>query len=78
MQLRLQLLASGGAYVTVFTDSTIRYSAERWSLIVLPVDLGPRLPVVAVTLKHRTLPPSVQLLIEEVRTATKAMRTAGE
>jgi DNA-binding transcriptional LysR family regulator len=56
MQLRMQLLATG-RYLTVFTDTTVRYSAERWSLKVLPVDLGRRLPVVAVTLKHRTPSP---------------------
>ena len=77
MQLRLQLLASG-RYLTVLTDSTVRYSAERWSLTTLPVKLEPRLPVVAVTLKNRTLTPSVQLFIEQVRAATKMMRLSGE
>ena len=77
MQLRLQLLASG-RYLTVFTDSTVRYSAERWSLKILPVKLGPRLPVVAVTLKNRTLTPSVQLFIEQVRAVTKTMSLSGE
>ena len=71
MQLRMQLLASG-QYVTVFTDSTARYSAERWLLKVLPVNLGPRLPVVAVTLKNRTLTPAVRLFIEQVRKVTMA------
>jgi DNA-binding transcriptional LysR family regulator len=74
MQLRMQLLTSG-RYLTVFTDSTVRYSAERWGLTVLPVDLGPRLPVVAVTLKHRTLTPAVRLVIDEVRAVTRATRT---
>jgi DNA-binding transcriptional LysR family regulator len=73
MQLRMQLLASG-QYLTLFTDSTVRYSADRWSLSVLSVKLGPRLPVVLVTLKHRTLTPSVQLFIEQARAVTKAMR----
>jgi DNA-binding transcriptional LysR family regulator len=77
MQLRLQLLASG-RYLTVFTDSTVRYSAERWSLKILPVKLGPRLPVVAVTLKNRTLTPSVQLFIDQVRAVTKTMSLSGE
>jgi DNA-binding transcriptional LysR family regulator len=77
MQLRLQLLASG-RYLTVFTDSTVRYSAERWSLKILPVTLGPRLPVVAVTLTNRTLTPSVQLFIDQVREVTKTMSLSGE
>jgi DNA-binding transcriptional LysR family regulator len=76
MNLRLQLLATG-RYLTVLTDSTVRYSAERWSLKVLPVKLSKRLPVVAVTLKHRTLTPSVQLFIEEVRALTKRMRSSS-
>jgi DNA-binding transcriptional LysR family regulator len=73
MQLRMQLLA-GGQYLTLFTDSTVRYSADRWSLCTLPVKLGRRLPVVLVTLKHRTPTPSVQLFIEQARAMTKAMR----
>jgi DNA-binding transcriptional LysR family regulator len=73
MQLRMQLLASGN-YVTVFTDTTVRYSAERWSLKVLPIELGRRLPVVAVTLKHRTPTPSVQALLDNVRAVTRSMR----
>jgi DNA-binding transcriptional LysR family regulator len=74
MQLRFQLLSSG-PYVTVFTDSTARFSADRWSLAVLPVDLGDRLPVAAVTLKHRSLSPAVRVVIDAVRSVTKAMRT---
>jgi DNA-binding transcriptional LysR family regulator len=77
MQLRMQLLASG-RYLTVFTDSTVRYSAQRWSLKVLPVKLGRRLPVVAVTLKHRTLTPSVKLFIDQVRAVTKTICSSGE
>jgi DNA-binding transcriptional LysR family regulator len=66
MQLRMQLLATG-RYVTVLTDSTVRYSAKRWSLKTLPINLGPRLPVVVVTLKDRTLTPAVELFIDQVR-----------
>ena len=77
MQLRLQLLASG-RYLTVFPDSLVRYSADLWSLRVLPVALGQALPVVIVTLKNRTLTPSVRLFIDEVRAATKAMRRSGK
>jgi hypothetical protein len=71
------LLASG-RYLTVFTDSTVRYGAERWPLKILPVKLGPRLPVVAVTLRNRTLTPSVQLFIDQVRAVTKTMSLADE
>jgi DNA-binding transcriptional LysR family regulator len=76
MQLRMQLLASG-RYLTVFTDTTARYSAERWSLKVLPIELERRLPVVAVTLKHRTPAPSVQAFLENVRAATRSMRSSA-
>lgn len=72
MQLRMQLLATG-RYVTVLTDSTVQYSARRWALKTLPINLGPRLPVVAVSLKDRTLTPAVELFIERVRAITKTM-----
>ena len=70
MQLRMQLLATG-RYLTLFTDSTARYSADRWSLKVLPINLGSQLRVVAVTLKNRTPTPSVQLFIDRVRALTR-------
>jgi DNA-binding transcriptional LysR family regulator len=76
MQLRMQLL-SRGHYITVFTDTTVRYSAERWSLKILPIELGRRLPVVAVTLKHRTPTPSVQAFLENVRIVTRSMRSSA-
>jgi DNA-binding transcriptional LysR family regulator len=72
MQLRMQLLATGH-YLTVFTDTTVRYSAERWCLKVLPIELGRRLPVVAVTLKHRTHTPSVHAFLEQARAVTRSM-----
>jgi DNA-binding transcriptional LysR family regulator len=72
MQLRMQLLTTGH-YLTVFTDTTVRHSAERWSLKILPVELGRRLPVVAVTLKHRTQTPSVYAFLEQARAVTRSM-----
>jgi DNA-binding transcriptional LysR family regulator len=76
MQLRMQLLVTG-RYLTLFTDSTARHSAERWKLKVLPINLGPRLPVVAVTLKNRTLTPAVELFIDRVRALTAAMHSSA-
>src|SRR5580698_185913 len=70
MQLRMQLLATG-RYLTLFTDSTAQYSADRWSLKVLPINLGSQLRVVAVTLKNRTPTPSVQLFVDRVRALTR-------
>jgi DNA-binding transcriptional LysR family regulator len=76
MQLRMQLLALG-QYLTILTDSTARFNADRWSLKVLPVGLGQKLPVAIVTLKNRTLTPSAQLFIDEARVVTKAMRLSA-
>ncbi len=61
------------AILPVFPSSLVRYSAKHWSLKGLPVDLGQVLPVVIVTLKNRTLTPSVRFFLDEVRAATKAM-----
>src|SRR3984885_2066967 len=69
MLLRLQMLASG-KYVTAFPRSLVDYNAERWSLKILPLDLGKALPVAIVTLKHRTLSPAVRLFIEHARAAS--------
>ncbi len=72
MLLRLQMLASG-KYITVFPRSLVGYNAERWSLKILPIELGKKLPVAIVALKHRTLSPAVKLFIEHARAASKAM-----
>jgi DNA-binding transcriptional LysR family regulator len=66
MHVRLHLLATGH-YLTVFHGSLLRYNATRWSLKVLPVDLGKRLPVAIVTLKNRTLSPGAQEFIKHSR-----------
>ena len=74
MLLRLQMLASG-KYITAFPRSLVDYNAERWSLKILPIDLGKELPVAVVALKHRTLSPAVRLFIEHARAASKATLT---
>jgi DNA-binding transcriptional LysR family regulator len=74
MLLRLQMLASG-KYITAFPRSLVDYNAKRWSLNILPFDLGKGLPVAVVTLKHRTLSPPVRLFIEHARAASKAALT---
>jgi DNA-binding transcriptional LysR family regulator len=76
MQLRMQLLATG-RYVTSVPESLLAYNAERWSLIALPVTIGPKLPVVAVTLANRTLNPAVRLFIQHARAATTRLRQTG-
>lgn len=75
MQLRMQLLATG-RYVTSVPESLVAYNADRWSLTTLPVTLGPKLPVVAVTLANRTLSPAVGLFLQHARAATVALRKA--
>ncbi|MGC1464862.1 MAG: LysR family transcriptional regulator substrate-binding protein, partial [Pseudolabrys sp.] len=72
MQLRLQLLATG-RYLTVFPASLLKYNAVRWSLKVLPINLGNSLPVAVITLKNRTLTPAVQVFIDYARSEAKTM-----
>jgi DNA-binding transcriptional LysR family regulator len=74
MLLRLQMLVSG-KYITAFPRSLVDYNAERWSLNILPIDLGKELPVAVVALKHRTLSPAVKLFMEHARAASKATLT---
>ena len=76
MQLRMQLLATG-RYITVFTDTTLRYSAKRWGLKVLPFELPRRLPVVAVKLRHRSPTPAVEVFLDTAKAVTKSMRSIG-
>ncbi len=76
MQLRMQLLATGG-YVSPVPESLLHYNAERWSLCALPVPLGKPLPVVVVTLDNRTLSPVAELFIDHARAVTKEMRSGG-
>jgi len=71
--LRNHLLATG-RFLTVLPDSVLRYNAQQWSLITLPVDLGVKLRSVAIiTLKNRTVSPVVELFIEHVRAVAKIM-----
>jgi DNA-binding transcriptional LysR family regulator len=72
MQLRMQLLATG-QHLSSVPASLLRYNAERWSLCALPVTLGHPLPVVAITLKNRTLSPAVQVFIETARRVAAEM-----
>jgi DNA-binding transcriptional LysR family regulator len=74
MLLRLQMLASG-KYITAFPRSLVDDNAERWSLKILPIDLGKKLPVAIVALKHRTLSPAVSLFIEHARAASQTSST---
>jgi DNA-binding transcriptional LysR family regulator len=69
--LRARLLADGGL-VTAVAKSI----ADQYGMSVLPVDLPVRSwPVVAVTLKNRTLSPVVERFLEHLREFTRSMLT---
>jgi DNA-binding transcriptional LysR family regulator len=72
MHLRLALLATGN-YVSTIPNSFVRYAVDRWSLRILPIDLGLRLPVGIFTLKNRTLSPVALNFIRNVRSVAKSV-----
>jgi DNA-binding transcriptional LysR family regulator len=72
MHLRLALLATG-KYVSTIPNSFVRYGVERWSLKILPIDLGLRLPVGIFTLKNRTLSPVALNFINNVQSVAKSV-----
>ena len=72
MHLRLALVGTG-KYLSTIPNSLLRYSANRWSLKILPIDLGLRLPVGIFTLKDRTLSPAALNVIKNVRSVAKAV-----
>jgi DNA-binding transcriptional LysR family regulator len=67
MQLRLQLLTTGG-YLTVMTDYSYRHGADRWGLQALPLDCSQRLPIAIQTLRHRSPTPVVERFLRSART----------
>lgn len=74
IMLRNRLLTTG-RYVTILTESVIRYNAKVWSLKTLPIDLhlSPR-PLAIVTLKHRTLSPAVSLFVDQLRQVASSLQ----
>src|SRR5712671_338303 len=72
-QVRMSLLATG-RFLTIFTDSTMRFPTQRSELKVLPVELAKaRFPNGIVTLKNRTLSPVAQLFIDTAREVAKPL-----
>jgi DNA-binding transcriptional LysR family regulator len=72
-QVRMDLVAAG-RFLTMFTDSTLRFPVKRTELRVLPVELPPaRFPNGIVTLKNRTLSPVARLFIETARDVAKPL-----
>jgi len=68
---RLNLLATN-RFISAETDSVLRFSADRFSLKVLPVDVAFRpWPMGIVTLKNRTVSPAAQNFLDCVREVAK-------
>jgi len=72
MHLRLALLGTG-KYLSTIPNSLLRYSVDRWSLKILPIDLGLRLRVGIFTLKNRTLSPVALNFIKNVRSVARSV-----
>jgi DNA-binding transcriptional LysR family regulator len=73
VQLRMTLLATG-RFLTIFTTSALKFSAQRSELKILPVELpAMRFPNGIVTLKNRTLGPVARLFIETAREVAKSL-----
>jgi DNA-binding transcriptional LysR family regulator len=72
MHLRLALLSTGN-YISTIPNSFVGYGVDRWSLKVLPIDLGLRLPVGIFTLKKRTLSPVALNAIKSIRAVAKSV-----
>jgi DNA-binding transcriptional LysR family regulator len=66
MQLRLQLLTTGG-YLTVMTEYPYRRCADRWGLHALPLQCSQSLPVAIQTLRHRSPTPVVERFLRSAR-----------
>jgi len=70
---RIQLLTTG-RFLTVLPADLLQFVGERWSLKILPIDLGIQAPSLGVlTLRSRTLSPVAQLFIDCTREVAKSM-----
>jgi DNA-binding transcriptional LysR family regulator len=69
-------LLNTGRFLTLFPESTIRFSSQRFPHKVLPVEFwGEPRPVVIVTMKGRTLSPGAQRFIECARAIIRPFAT---
>jgi DNA-binding transcriptional LysR family regulator len=72
-------LLSTGRFLTVVPGSVLRFGAERQLLSLLPVKLPRwRVPISIITLKSRTLSPTVQLFTACARQVAKALVNRNE
>jgi len=60
-------LVGDGEFITALPDSVLRIYRKRHALKELPIELSIRPPVAAVTLRNRTLSPTVQLFLQCAR-----------
>ena len=73
LALRAQLLGVG-PYLTALANSVMRINADRYGLVVLPIDLPPRpWPVLIVKLRNRSLAPVVERFITCAREVIKSV-----
>jgi DNA-binding transcriptional LysR family regulator len=75
VHLRANLLASG-PFLSTFPNSFLHLNGSRLSLTALPVDLPVRpWPVVAITLRKRTLNPVAKVFIDHIHAFTRTLAT---
>jgi DNA-binding transcriptional LysR family regulator len=73
IHLRIHLLTTG-RFLTILPADLLQLVGKRWSLKILPVDLGIQAPSLGVlTLRNRTLNPVAQCFIEYAREVAKSM-----
>jgi DNA-binding transcriptional LysR family regulator len=72
------LLGMSGRFVVALPASILELYADIFRLKRLPVTLGADLPVAIVTLKNRTLSPTVELFLECAREVARSVAAAPE
>lgn len=74
MHLRTHLVANAG-FITIMPNSMFQFSAKRWGLKALPIDLGIKgRNVSIITLKGRTLNSVAHVFMEYARLISKQLR----
>jgi DNA-binding transcriptional LysR family regulator len=69
---RIALVAQG-RFLSIASESVLRFGGWQRAIKILPIDLAARGPVGIVTLKNRTLTPAAQLFIDSAREVAKPM-----
>jgi hypothetical protein len=64
---------SKGRFLSMASESVLRFGGWERSIKVLPIDLAASGPVGIITLKNRTLTPAAQLFIDCARGVEKPM-----